>query len=115
MKITQFHALLIFLLPILAAACNEKSKAPSRELISQLHLKTGDVISCGAPDKEFGTVVFPISSDKRVQENFNVALELLHSFEYDEAEKMFGKIVSEAPNCAMAYWGIAMCNYHPLW
>jgi tetratricopeptide (TPR) repeat protein len=40
---------------------------------------------------------------------------LLHSFEYDEAEKVFAKIIDEDPACAMAYWGVAMCNYHPLW
>jgi tetratricopeptide (TPR) repeat protein len=40
---------------------------------------------------------------------------LLHSFEYDEGEKVFAKIIQEEPGCAMAYWGVAMCNYHPLW
>jgi hypothetical protein len=32
----------------------------------------------------------------------------LHSFEYDDAEKVFAKIIDENPECAMAYWGVAM-------
>src|SRR5262249_8926859 len=43
------------------------------------------------------------------------AVELLHSFEYEESEKVFAKIIDEAPQCAMAYWGVAMCNFHSLW
>lgn len=47
--------------------------------------------------------------------DFNFAVELLHSFEYDEAEKAFAKVIDESPMCAMAYWGVAMSNFHPLW
>ncbi|HET9431520.1 MAG TPA: hypothetical protein VFO70_10115, partial [Chitinophagaceae bacterium] len=39
----------------------------------------------------------------------------LHSFEYDESEKIFAKVIDQSPDCAMAYWGVAMCNFHPLW
>jgi hypothetical protein len=49
------------------------------------------------------------------QKDFNIAVALLHSFEYDEAEKMFAKVIDEAPRCAMAYWGVAMSNFHPVW
>jgi tetratricopeptide (TPR) repeat protein len=50
-----------------------------------------------------------------VQENFNLGVKLLHSFEYDEAEKVFATIIDQQPDCAMAYWGVAMSNFHPLW
>ncbi len=50
-----------------------------------------------------------------MKNTFNLAMALLHSFEYDEAEKVFTKIIDQEPGCAMAYWGVAMCNYHPLW
>jgi len=46
---------------------------------------------------------------------FNQAMALLHSFEYDEAEKLFAGIITREPGCAMAYWGVAMSNFHPLW
>jgi tetratricopeptide (TPR) repeat protein len=42
-------------------------------------------------------------------------MEMLHSFEYDEAEKVFARIVAKDPKCAMAYWGVAMSNFHALW
>jgi hypothetical protein len=42
-------------------------------------------------------------------------VKLLHSFEYDEAEKVFARIIDANPGCAMAYWGVAMSNFHPLW
>ena len=56
--------------------------------------------------------MFPVQT-AQVKEEFNLAVELLHSFEYDEAEKVFAKIIDKEPDCAMAYWGVAMCNYHP--
>jgi hypothetical protein len=39
----------------------------------------------------------------------------LHSFEYEEAEKAFTEVAATDPRCGMAYWGVAMTNYHPLW
>jgi hypothetical protein len=96
-------------------SCNENQSVPSKELLGELQLKRGQVISCGPPEKEFGSVNFEMSCNKKVQNHFNTAVELLHSFEYDEAEKMFAKIIDESSECAMAYWGIAMCSYHPLW
>ncbi|QEC66383.1 hypothetical protein FRZ67_03350 [Panacibacter ginsenosidivorans] len=106
--------LLFFLLTFIVVACENDSN-PSKEQISQLNLKRGELISCGSPGKEFGTVDFEISCDEKVKKDFNLAIELLHSFEYDESEKVFAKIIDEAPECAMAYWGVAMCSYHPLW
>src|SRR5437773_2489214 len=63
----------------------------------------------------FGTVSFTASVPENLKNDFNIAIALLHSFEYDEAEKVFAKIIDQAPGCAMAYWGVAMCNFHPLW
>ncbi len=60
-------------------------------------------------------VNFDIAGSQQVKNDFNTAVELLHSFEYDEAEKAFAKIIDESPECVMAYWGVAMCNFHPLW
>jgi len=104
---------------ILSAAvlvsCGAQSSDPSKEMIKRIDLKRGEIISCGPPEKQFGTVEFDISCDKKVKKDFNLAMALLHSFEYDEAEKVFARIIDEAPGCAMAYWGVAMCNFHPLW
>ncbi|HKO82405.1 MAG TPA: hypothetical protein VJU78_18475, partial [Chitinophagaceae bacterium] len=97
------------------SACKQKNSQPLAEDIKAINLKKGPVILCGPADKEVGTVTFTISGGEKVKKDFNFATALLHSFEYDEAEKVFSKIIEEEPNCAMAYWGVAMSNFHPLW
>ena len=104
-----------FFFIILLAGCQGKNSAPSPALIAGISLKRGDIISCGSPDKQFGQVDFAMSCDEKTKKDFNTAVALLHSFEYDESEKMFAKIIDESPACAMAYWGVAMSNFHPLW
>ncbi|HSU27471.1 MAG TPA: hypothetical protein VLJ68_03760 [Chitinophagaceae bacterium] len=97
------------------SACQEKNKPPAQEAINAIQLKRGEIISCGPPEKQFGQVAFETSCSEKIKKDFDLALALLHSFEYDEAEKAFAKIIDEEPGCAMAYWGVAMSNYHPLW
>jgi tetratricopeptide (TPR) repeat protein len=103
------------LLPLILSSCTVKSKGPSQQELENINLKRGEIVMCGSADKEFGDVVFETSCPDIVRENFSLAIAMLHSFEYDEAEKMFAKIIDAAPDCAMAYWGVAMCNFHPLW
>ena len=102
-------------LSVAIISCNGNSSTPSNASIKQLSLKTGDVISCGPADAQFGSVDFDVTGNEKVKKDFNLAIKLLHSFEYDESEKVFAKIIEEAPDCAMAYWGVAMCNFHALW
>ena len=65
--------------------------------------------------EKLGQVSFTISCNPAAQQKFNRALALLHSFQYVEAEQAFTEIRASDPGCAMAYWGIAMSNYHPIW
>lgn len=39
----------------------------------------------------------------------------LHNMMYIEAEADFNRAAEADANCAMAIWGIAMANFHPLW
>jgi tetratricopeptide (TPR) repeat protein len=66
-------------------------------------------------DHQLGTVDFEISCNTAAQARFNRALAWLHSFEYQEAENDFLAAASADPKCAMAHWGVAASNYHPLW
>lgn len=66
-------------------------------------------------DEKLGEVDFPVSCGAGVQKQFNRAVAWLHSFEYEEAEKVFNEIAVADLRCGMAFWGIAMSNYHPLW
>ena len=93
-----------------------KSKTNFDGAAASIDLKRGDIVSCGPQDGEmFGSVSFTATVPSALQKDFNIAVALLHSFEYDEAEKMFAKVIDKAPNCAMAYWGVAMSNFHSLW
>jgi effector-binding domain-containing protein len=112
-NLTKACLLLFFLSSIIA--CTGKNNIPAVDTISGINLKRGEIISCGPPDKEFGDVKFQTSCDKEVEKEVDLAMALLHSFEYDESEKAFAKIIDKEPGCAMAYWGVAMSNYHPLW
>ena len=103
----------LFLLTL--ASCHGKSETPSSETIAAIQLKRGELVLCGPSDRQFGSVDFEISGSENVKKDFNLAMSLLHSFEYDEAEKVFAQIIDKEPACAMAYWGIAMSNFHPLW
>jgi hypothetical protein len=60
-----------------------------------------------AVDDHFGTVHFPISC-AAVQVKFDRAVALLHNFFYPETVKAFQAIIKEDPDCAIAYWGLAM-------
>src|ERR1022692_1130800 len=115
-KILQEGTIIFFsVLILLLVSCKRKNTIPAKEAINAISLKRGEVVLCGPPDKQFGTVEFETSCSEKAKKDFNLAIALLHSFEYDEAEKVFAKIVDEEPACAMAYWGVAMCNYHQVW
>jgi tetratricopeptide (TPR) repeat protein len=108
-------ALPTLLFAILGLSCGESVDRPSVVTIQELNLKRGPIIFCSPGTGAFGKLSFDISGSEKAKADFNLGLKLLHSFEYDEAEKAFAKIIDEDPGCAMAYWGVAMANFHPLW
>src|SRR3974377_1286540 len=67
-----------------------------------------------APEK-LGKVSFPTSCAPAVQQQFERAVALLHSFAYAAAENAFQNVIELDPQCAMAHWGIALAYYHQLW
>ncbi len=56
-----------------------------------------------------------VSCRPEVKQDFQTAVALLHSFFYEEARARFEAIAERDPDCAMAWWGVAMTWYHPLW
>ncbi|MBS1562771.1 MAG: hypothetical protein JST39_00225, partial [Bacteroidetes bacterium] len=96
-------------------SCRDGQAAPSKAAIDAIDLKRGPVISCGAPGRQYGSLTFETSCPDSIKPDFELAIEMLHSFEYDEAEKVFARVIDKSPDCAMAYWGVAMCNFHALW
>ncbi|MBY0478682.1 MAG: tetratricopeptide repeat protein [Chitinophagaceae bacterium] len=106
-----FYCLLIMML----ISCNQQTTTVTKEAIIDMNLKRGAVVLCSPGDQQLGTIAFSTSCSAETQKDFDLAIALLHSFEYDEAEKVFAKIIDQEPGCAMAYWGAAMCNYHQVW
>ena len=70
--------------------------------------------TAGDPSK-LGRVSFPVSCAPSVQQQFSTAVAMLHSFWYEKAKETFSAVADKDPSCGMAYWGIAMTYYHPIW
>ena len=66
-------------------------------------------------EEEVGSVHFSTSCRAELAGNFNGAVALLHSFQYEQARQGFAEIASQDPQCAMAEWGVAMSHYHGMW
>lgn len=66
-------------------------------------------------EEEVGSVHFSTSCRTDLAENFNRAVALLHSFQYEQARQAFTEISKQDPQCAMAPWGVAMSHYHGMW
>ncbi|MFD2937581.1 tetratricopeptide repeat protein [Spirosoma flavum] len=99
----------------LLLSCKPKTNTPTTEQINELNLKTGQLILCGSPTIQLGDAEFKTTCNAKAKPDFDLAIKLLHSFEYEEAEKAFANVIDQDPHCVMGYWGIAMANFHPLW
>lgn len=110
---TIYLSLTIVALVFTTACTNIQKKKELEKNIASIGLTKGELALCGKAD--FGTTDFGLTCVKEVREQFELAVALLHSFEYEEAEKAFAKVIDADPQCAIAYWGVAMSNYHPLW
>ena len=55
-----------------------------------------------------GKVTFPTSCDPKVQQTFETAVAMLHSYWFPESEKTFKAVLKDDPQCAIAYWGLAV-------
>ena len=78
-------------------------------------LRGDDVHHHSLTQDEVGAVNFPNSCSHAVAADFNRAVALLHSFQYEQSREAFKDVRKKDPNCAMAEWGIAMSHYHGLW
>src|SRR5215467_11076540 len=58
-------------------------------------------------DQRFGKVHFPVACNAAVQDEFDLALAMLHTFSFPAAAETFMAVAQKDPDCAMAYWGLA--------
>ena len=64
----------------------------------------------GAEGHRHGRVSRPPAVPRR-RPKFNEAVALLHSFWFAESRAIFESVLKDDPNCAIAYWGIALTHW----
>jgi hypothetical protein len=64
---------------------------------------------------QLGTLSFTTSCTADANVLFQQGLGWLHSFEYEQAARLFSRAADADSLCAIAHWGIAASYYHPLW
>lgn len=90
---------------------------PDHADIAPGHSYHGEVFNEGPRQKAYlmgntGNVRFPVTTkSKEAQAFFEQGVGQLHGFWYFEAERSFRQVVLLDPDCAMAYWGMAMANW----
>ncbi len=97
---------------IVISACKDKTPK-SNPALASIDLLRGELLLCG--DGQFGELKFSLSCNYETRATFDLGVALLHSFQYNESEKVFVKVIDADPNCPMAYWGVAMSIYHAAW
>ncbi len=77
-------------------------------LLLGAHAAWGQAHDHGSAYTEVGKVHFAVSCTPTAQAEFDHAVALLHSFFWPETIKAFTAVSATDPDCAMAYWGIAI-------
>jgi tetratricopeptide (TPR) repeat protein len=62
----------------------------------------------GQQDEKLGKLSFPTSCDPKVQAEFERGVAMIHSYWFLIARRTFEGVLRQDPNCAIAYWGIAL-------
>jgi len=89
---------------ILACVC-------SLIVVPALAIAQDDHSHHGPASGRVGTVSFETSCKPAVTDAFNHAVAELHSFWFAEARGGFEGVLKTDPDCAMAYWGIALTHW----
>ena len=104
-------------LPILFAGLVGISHAQEPEDdVAEGHSSHGEVFNEGPRSAAYlmerpDSVSFPVTTKHpETQAFFNQGIGQLHGFWYFEAERTFRQVAANDPDCAMAYWGMAMAN-----
>ena len=55
------------------------------------------------------------SCSEAAQKEIDRGVAMIHSFWYAPTEEVFRKAAAADPTCGMAWWGVAMSSFHPIW
>jgi Tfp pilus assembly protein PilF len=100
----------------LGANCNPREKTMIKTLPTAAIAFTGAVwISLVSPalsqdtaESQFGSVHFATSCSETAQRRFDRGMRYQHSFWYKASKEIFEDALKADPECAIAYWGIAL-------
>ena len=115
-----FNRLLALLIPLATSPlvpAEDQPEAAGDDKPKAGHSHQGEAFNQGPrhsalPIEGTGNISFAIQcSWEEGQQFFNQGIGQLHGFWYYEAERTFRQIASKDPDCAMAYWGMAMANW----
>jgi hypothetical protein len=59
-------------------------------------------------------VEFQNSCSPRVRKHLDAGVAALYSFWFAESHQLFEQVTKQAPDCAIAYWGVAMSDYEQI-
>ena len=107
MKFMTMLIVPVFLLVLCALPRHSIGKPSPDDNMARMGLMADTSMPSG-----LGSVSFNISCKLQVKAEFNRGIALLHSFWLDEAGKSFGNVAAADPDCAMAYWGVAMADFN---
>jgi tetratricopeptide (TPR) repeat protein len=71
------------------------------------YIAAGNAADHAQHGEKLGQAHFPTSCGEHVQQRFDHAVTLMHSFAFSVSDKVFSEILAAHPDCAMAYWGLA--------
>src|SRR5580765_1973174 len=87
-------------------------KSVATSIAALLAFAAGQLLAHDEPQakkqENYGRVMFKTSCTAAAQKEFEKGLAQLHSFFFPETVKTFSAIPQIDPNCAIAYWGIAI-------
>src|SRR6266849_4581194 len=69
---------------------------------------SGPGIAQDNADQKLGTVHFETSCNETAQRRFDRAMRYQHSFWYTASREIYEETLKADPECAIAYWGIAL-------
>jgi len=113
MKHSKIVLILVSSILLLGLSSCKDKESKANPALASIDFLRGELLLCG--DGQFGELKFSLSCNYETRATFDLAVALLHSFQYSEAEKAFVKVIDADPNCPMAYWGVAMSIYHAAW
>src|SRR5271154_828641 len=86
-----------------------------RESLIAATVTCAAMLGCLAPslaqenaDQKLGTVHFETSCNETAQRRFDRAMRYQHSFWYTASREIYEETLKADPECAIAYWGIAL-------